>query len=171
MRVDCEKPIIAGINGVAVGAGVAIAMNADIRIAAPSARFHPGYARIGVSPDLGLSWTLPRAIGYERSMRFLLEQRMVAAPELLELGMVSEIVTDDDDLDGRIIEYGTMLANVAPRAAQHTKRLLARVEAPEELRDHLALEIELVMQALQSKDGREAIRALIAGDQPAFVGE
>ena len=77
MQVECEKPILAGVNGVAVGAGVSLALNADIRIAAPSARFHPGYSRLGLSPDLGLSWTLPRAIGYERALRFLLEQRMV----------------------------------------------------------------------------------------------
>ncbi len=86
MWVECEKPIVAGVNGVAVGAGVSLAMNADIRIAAPSARFHPGYTRIAVSPDCGLTWTLPRAIGYERAMRFLLETRMVPASEALELG-------------------------------------------------------------------------------------
>jgi 2-(1,2-epoxy-1,2-dihydrophenyl)acetyl-CoA isomerase len=51
MRVECEKPIVAGVNGVAVGIGLSLAMNADIRIAAPSARFHPGYARVATSPD------------------------------------------------------------------------------------------------------------------------
>jgi 2-(1,2-epoxy-1,2-dihydrophenyl)acetyl-CoA isomerase len=53
MRVECDKPIVAGVNGVAVGLGVSLAMNADIRIAAPTARFHPGYARVGTSPDGG----------------------------------------------------------------------------------------------------------------------
>ena len=79
MRVECEKPIVAGIKGTAVGAGVSLALNADIRIAAPSARFHPGYSRIGLSPDFGMTWTLLHAIGYERTMRFILEQRMVPA--------------------------------------------------------------------------------------------
>ena len=65
MRVECEKPILAGVNGVAVGIGLSLAMNADIRIAAPSARFHPGYARVATSPDGGLTWTLTRAVGYD----------------------------------------------------------------------------------------------------------
>ena len=130
MQIECEKPILAGVNGVAVGAGVSLAMNADIRIAAPSARFHPGYARVGLSPDLGLTWTLPRAIGYERAMRFLLEQRMVPASEALALGLVSEVVERDEDLEDRLLEYGTMLASVAPIAARQTKRLMVRADQP-----------------------------------------
>jgi 2-(1,2-epoxy-1,2-dihydrophenyl)acetyl-CoA isomerase len=170
MRVECAKPIVAGVNGVAVGAGVSLAMNADIRIAAPSARFHPGYTRIGISPDLGLTWTLPRAIGYERAMRFLLEQRMVPASEALELGLVSEVVERDEDLEGRLIEYGTMLAGVAPIAARQAKRLMVRAEQPADLVAHLDLELELVMRALRSQDSREAVRAMMSGDKPTFSG-
>jgi enoyl-CoA hydratase/carnithine racemase len=170
MRVECEKPILAGVNGVAVGAGVSLAMNADIRIAAPSARFHPGYTRIGISPDLGLTWTLPRALGYERAMRFLLEQRMVPANEALELGLVSEVVERDEDLEGRLMEYGTMLASVAPIAARQTKRLMLRAEQPADLLGHLDLELELVMQALRSQDSAEAIRAMMSNEKPDFSG-
>ncbi len=170
MQIECEKPILAGVNGVAVGAGVSLAMNADIRIAAPSARFHPGYTRIGLSPDLGLTWTLPRAIGYERAMRFLLEQRMVSASEALALGMVGEVVERDEDLDDRLLEYGTMLANVAPIAARQTKRLMVRAGEPTDLVAHLDSEIELVMQALKSDDSAEAIRAMQARETPEFRG-
>ena len=169
MRVECEKPILAGVNGVAVGAGVSLAMNADIRIAAPSARFHPGYTRIGLSPDLGLTWTLPRAIGYERAMRFMLEQRMVPANEALELGLVSEVVERDEDLDDRLLEYGTMLATVAPIAARQTKRLMVRADEPADLVAHLDAEIELVMRALRSQDSAEAIRAMQARETPNFT--
>jgi 2-(1,2-epoxy-1,2-dihydrophenyl)acetyl-CoA isomerase len=170
MQVECEKPILAGVNGVAVGAGVSLALNADIRIAAPSARFHPGYTRIGLSPDLGLTWTLPRAIGYERAMRFMLEQRMVPASEALELGLVSEVVARDDDLEGRLLEYGTMLAGVAPIAARQTKHLMVRADQPADLVAHLDSEIELVMQALRSQDSAEAIRAMQARETPDFRG-
>lgn len=169
MRVECEKPILAAVNGVAVGAGVSLAMNADVRIAAPSARFHPGYTRIGLSPDLGLTWTLPRAIGYERAMRFMLEQRMVPANEALELGLVSEVVERDEDLDDRLLEYGTMLASVAPIAARQTKRLMVRAEEPADLVAHLDAEIELVMRALRSQDSAEAIRAMQARETPNFT--
>jgi 2-(1,2-epoxy-1,2-dihydrophenyl)acetyl-CoA isomerase len=170
MRVECEKPILAGVNGVAVGAGVSLAMNADIRIAAQSARFHPGYTRIGLSPDLGLTWTLPRAIGYERAMRFMLEQRMVPASEALELGLVSEVVERDEDLEKRLLEYGTMLASVAPIAARQTKHLMVRADQPADLVAHLDSEIELVMHALRSQDSAEAIRAMQSRENPEFTG-
>jgi 2-(1,2-epoxy-1,2-dihydrophenyl)acetyl-CoA isomerase len=170
MRIECEKPIVAGINGVAVGGGVALAMNADIRIAAPSARFHPGYIRLGASPDLGLSWTLLRAIGYERALRFLLEQRAVPAAEALALGMVSEVVERDEDLEPRLVEYGTMLTQRAPLAVRQTKRLLVRLEQPTDLAAHLDEEIALALRALSSQDGAEAIRAMLSRDTPTFTG-
>ncbi len=171
MRVNCEKPIVAGINGVAVGIGCSLAMNADIRIAAPSARFHPGYARVATSPDGGLTWTLVRAIGYERAMRFLLEQRMVSAADALTLGLVSEVCDSDAGLDARLLEYGGMLAEVAPIAARQTKRLLNRIDEPRDLREHVELEMELALHGLASKDSAEAIRAMGARDRPEFTGE
>jgi len=96
MRLECDKPVVAGINGVAVGAGFSLAMSADIRIASSSARFLAGYARAGTSPDGGLSFTLPQAIGHERALRFLLEQRMISAEEALALGIVGEVVPAAD---------------------------------------------------------------------------
>jgi enoyl-CoA hydratase/carnithine racemase len=170
MRVECEKPIVAGVNGVAVGGGMSIALNADIRIAAPSARFHPGYTRIAVSPDLGLTLTLPRAVGYERAMRFMLEGRTVSAPEALALGIVSEVVADDADLDGRLLEYGTMLAAAAPIAARQTKRLMALADQPLDLAAHLDLENQLVVAALGSEDSNAAIRAMMTREPPTFTG-
>jgi 2-(1,2-epoxy-1,2-dihydrophenyl)acetyl-CoA isomerase len=170
MRVTCEKPIVAGIGGVAVGAGVSIAMAADVRIASPSARFHPGYARAATSPDFGLTWTLLRAVGYERAIRFLLEQQMVGAADLLAGGFVSEVVDSDEDLEPRLLEYGAMLASVAPMAARHTKRLLVAVDQPADLAAHLDEEIALALQGLSSEDGAEAIRALFSGDRPRFTG-
>jgi 2-(1,2-epoxy-1,2-dihydrophenyl)acetyl-CoA isomerase len=168
MRVDCEKPIVAGVNGVAVGLGVSLAMNADIRIASPTARFHPGYARVATSPDGGLTWTLTRAVGYERAMRFLLEQRMVPASEALALGLVSEVA--DGDFDARLLEYGTMLASVAPLAAQQTKRMLVRADEPPDLAAHLGQEIELALHGLASDDSAEAVRAMVAKEPPRFTG-
>ena len=132
MRVECEKPVLAGVNGVAVGIGLSLAMNADIRIAAPSARFHPGYARVATSPDGGLTWTLTRAVGYERAMRFLLEQRMLSAPEAHALGLVSEITETDDQFEQRFLDYGQMLAKrratrgPPDQAASRSRRSAAR---------------------------------------------
>jgi 2-(1,2-epoxy-1,2-dihydrophenyl)acetyl-CoA isomerase len=170
MRVECEKPILAGLNGVAVGLGLSLAMNADIRIASPSARLHPGYARVATSPDGGLTWTLTRAVGHERAMRFLLEQRMVPASEALDLGLVSEVVGDEHGFEARLLEYGLMLASVAPIAARQTKRLLVRVDEPPDLAAHLDDEIALALHGLASRDSAEAVRAMIAKEPPEFTG-
>lgn len=169
MRVECDKPIVAGINGVAVGIGVSLAMCADIRIAAPTARFHPGYARVGTSPDGGLSWTLPQAVGYERAMRFLLEQRMIDAAEALAIGLVGE-VTVDGEFDERFLDYSKRMAEVAPIAARQTKQLLRRFGMPPDLAGHLRDEVRLALQGLASEDGREAVRAMVARERPSFRG-
>jgi 2-(1,2-epoxy-1,2-dihydrophenyl)acetyl-CoA isomerase len=169
-RVECEKPVLAGVNGVAVGMGVSLAMCADIRVAAPSARFHPGYARVGASPDGGLTWTLPEAIGYERTMRFFLEQRMVSASDALAWGMVGEVTASDDVFEERFLEYGRMLASVAPIAARQTKRLVGGVARPPDLQAHLTEEIRLTLQAFTTDDSKEAVRAMAAREQPTFTG-
>ncbi|MBK6664442.1 MAG: enoyl-CoA hydratase/isomerase family protein [Thermoflexaceae bacterium] len=79
-RKSTDKPVVAGINGVAVGAGLSLAMGADMRVMKRSARLMAGYPRIGGSPDGGLSYTLPQAMGYEKAMRFLLENRAGGPP-------------------------------------------------------------------------------------------
>lgn len=169
-RIECEKPVLAGVNGVAVGMGVSLAMCADLRIAAPSARFHPGYARVGASPDGGLTWTLPEAIGYERAMRFFFEQRMISASHALAWGMVGEVTETDEAFEARFLEYGQMLAGVAPLAAQQTKRLVGRVARPPGLQAHLTEEIRLTLAAFTTEDSKEAVRAMAARERPTFTG-
>lgn len=170
MRFECEKPILVGVNGVAVGIGVSLAMSGDLRLAAPSARFHPGYARVGASPDGGLTWTLPEAVGYERAMRFFLENRMVPAAEALAIGMVGEMTETDDAFETRFREYGQLLAGVAPIAARQTKRLVGRVTRPPELQAHLGAEFRLTLQAFTTADSQEAVRAMAARERPTFTG-
>jgi len=170
MRVECEKPILAGVNGVAVGIGVSLAMAADIRIAAPSARFHPGYARVATSPDGGATVTISQALGYEGAMRFFLEQRMVSATEAREIGLVGEVTETDAEFADRFLAYAGMLAGTAPIAAQQTKRLVSRATTPDEFRAHLDEEIRLALHGLSSEDSREAVRAMMTKESPNFQG-
>jgi enoyl-CoA hydratase/carnithine racemase len=170
MRVECEKPILAGVNGVAVGIGVSLAMGADIRIAAPSARFHPGYARVATSPDGGATLTISQALGYEGAMRFFLEQRFVSAAEARDIGLVGEVTEGDAEFEDRFLAYGRMLAAIAPIAAQQTKRLVSRVTAPADLPAHLNEEVRLALHGLASEDSREAIRAMTTKESPHFQG-
>jgi len=170
LRVECDKPVLAGVNGIAIGAGLSLALCADIRIAARGARFHPGYARAATSPDGGLSVTLPWAVGYERALRFLLECRMLSADEALGIGLVSEVV-DDDALEARLMSYATQLAELAPLAARQTKRLLMRSQRGAELEAQLRDELRYVHRGLSSEDGKEAVAAIMEKRAPVYRGQ
>jgi 2-(1,2-epoxy-1,2-dihydrophenyl)acetyl-CoA isomerase len=143
-------------------------MAADVRIAARGSRLVAGYPRIGASPDGGLTWTLPQAIGYEQAMRFLLENRTVEADEALRLGFVGEVV-DDDKLEGRLAEYCARLAERAPLASRLTKRGVARATAID-LEDHLRYELANIRRAFASEDAAEARRAFFDKRTPTFQG-
>ena len=169
MRARCDKPVVAGVNGVAVGAGFSLAMAADIRIASSSARFLAGYARAGTSPDGGLTWTLPQAIGYERAMRFLLGQQMHSADEAAALGIVGEVVPAEE-FDSRFYAYCEELATVAPIAARQTKRLLGRSADIAALEAHVRDELVNARRGLDTEDGREAVQAIREKRQPVFRG-
>jgi 2-(1,2-epoxy-1,2-dihydrophenyl)acetyl-CoA isomerase len=169
LREQCDKPIVAGLNGVAVGAGLSLAMAADIRLAAESVRLIAGYPRIGGSPDGGLSWTLPQAIGYEQAMRFLLENRTVGAEEALRLGMVGEVVPDDR-FQGRFEEYCQSLTDLSPITARLTKRVVRRATALADAEGHMRYELLSIGKAFSSEDGREARRAFMEKRAPVFKG-
>ena len=169
MRLDCDKPIVAGINGVAVGGGLAIAMAADIRIAARRARLIAGYPRIGASPDGGLTVTLPQAVGYEKAMRFLLENRTVSADEALALGLVGEVV-DDDAFAARLAEYCESLARISPITGRLTKRGIVRATTLPDLESQLRLEVANLLRCFASDDHKEARTAFLERRTPTFVG-
>ena len=170
MRQWCDKPVVAGINGVAVGGGLALAMSADVRIMKRSARLMAGYPRIGGSPDGGLSYTLPEAMGYEKAMRFLLENRTVEGDEALALGLVGEVV-DDDQFETRFHDYCQSLTKLSPITARLTKRDLQKATTAIDLDAHLRYEIANIGRAFASRDGQEARQAFIEKRQPEFVGK
>jgi len=169
LRFETDKPVIAGINGAAVGAGLSLAMAADIRIAAGTARLHPGYLRAGTSPDGGLTWSLPTLVGHENAMRFLLESRFVDADEALRRGLVSEVVPADQ-LDGRLLELCGAVADQAPLAVQRTKRLVARTPLITDIDARMTDEIRSALAGLDSEDGQEAVQAIIERRTPRFRG-
>jgi len=168
LRQLCDKPVVAGINGVAAGAGLSLAMAADMRIAAQSMRLIAGYPRIGASPDGGLTWTLPQAIGYEQAMRFLLENRTVEADEALRLGIVGE-VAPDDRFAPRLAEYCAFLAERSPIASRLTKRGIARATAID-LEGQVRYELANIQRAFATDDAAEARKAFFEKRQPTFEG-
>jgi 2-(1,2-epoxy-1,2-dihydrophenyl)acetyl-CoA isomerase len=169
LREVCDKPIVGGINGVAAGAGLSLAMACDMRLAAQSMRFIAGYPRIGGSPDGGLTWTLPQAIGYEQAMRFLLENRTVGADEALRLGFVGEVVPDAQ-FESRLAEYCAFLAERSPVASRLTKRGITRATRID-LEDHVRFELANILRAFSTQDAAEARKAFFEKRPPVFIGK
>jgi 2-(1,2-epoxy-1,2-dihydrophenyl)acetyl-CoA isomerase len=168
LRETCDKPVIAGINGPAAGAGLALAMSSDMRLMAESAILIAGYPRIGASPDGGLTLTLQQALGYEGAMRFLLENRTVSASEALELGLVGEVVADDA-FSERFAEYCAFIAERAPIASRLTKRGVVRAWNLN-LTDHMRYELSNIRRAFGTDDSKEAIQAFLEKRPPEFRG-
>ena len=169
LRFETDKPVVAGINGPAVGAGLSLAMAADIRIASDTARLHPGYLRAGTSPDGGLTWSLPSLVGHEAAMRFLLESRFVDADESLRRGLVSEVVAADQ-LEARLLGFCEAIAAQAPLAVRRTKRLVARTPLVTDVEARATDEVRNAVAGLQSEDGQEAVRAIMEKRAPQFRG-
>ena len=169
LRQVCDKPVVGGLNGVAAGAGLSLAMSCDIRLMARSARLIAGYPRIGGSPDGGLTWTLPQAIGYEQAMRFLLENRTVGADEALALGMVGEVV-DDDAFDARLEEYCDLLTQRSPITTRSTKRTIGKATTSIDLETHVRYELASISRAFRSNDAQEARKAFFEKRDPTFTG-
>jgi len=169
IRVRCQKPVIAGINGLAIGAGLSLAMCCDMRMASSAATFHPGYARVGTSPDCGLTWSLPQAVGHERAMRFLLEIEFIDAHQALAMGMIGE-VTPAEEFEEAFLAYCNKIAQVAPLAATQTKLQVTQVGLPEDLEDLLRNELRYTGKGLASNDGKEARKAIFEKRKPQFSG-
>ena len=169
IRRRCEKPVVAGVNGVAVGAGLGLAMAADVRIVARSARLMAGYTRIGASPDAGLTITLPQMMGYERAMRFMLENRTVLGDEAVAIGMAGEVV-DDADLPARLAEYCAKMAEWSPITLRLLKRTMARSMETPDLDSQLRYEVANIRMALSSEDSIEARKAFLEKRKAVFNG-
>ena len=169
LRYKCDKPIVAGVNGVAVGAGLSLALSADIRIMARGARLMAGYPRIGGSPDGGMSYTLSQLIGYEGALRFLLENRTVYGEEAKEMGLVGEVV-DDDSFAERFAEYCQQLTNLSPITGRSSKRVVRAATAHNDLEGHLRYELHNIRRAFSSNDGQEARAAFLQKRDPKFNG-
>ncbi len=169
MRKGCDKPVVGGINGVAVGAGLGLAMATDVRLVARSARLMAGYTRIGGSPDAGLTVTLPQLMGYERAMRFMMENRTVQGEEAVSLGMAGEVV-DDDRFAERLATYCQELCRWSPITLRLLKRGMVRSLESSDMEQQLRYELANIRMAFASEDAREARQAFFEKRSPEFKG-
>ncbi|MYS24997.1 2-(1,2-epoxy-1,2-dihydrophenyl)acetyl-CoA isomerase [Streptomyces sp. DvalAA-14] len=162
------KPVVAGINGVAAGAGAGFAFAADYRVAADTASFNTAFAGVGLGADSGLSWTLPRLIGHGRAADLLFFPRSVPAAEALAMGLVHRVVPAAE-LPAQALAVARELAAGPTVAYAAIKEALA-FGAAHSLTDALALEDTLQTRAGASEDHRTAVTAFVNKQRVRFEG-
>lgn len=167
--VGMPKPVIAAVNGPAAGAGAAFAYASDLRIAATSANFLMAFANVGLGPDSGASWTLQRLIGLGRAAELMLMARTVDSAEALTLGLVGEVVPDEE-LAARAQKVAAKLAAGPTVAYAKIKNVLA-VAAESSLEEALDAEDAAQSALGATADHAEAVEAFVGKRKPNFQGK
>lgn len=163
-----DKPIIAAVNGAAVGGGMDLALMCDIRIASESARFAETYAKMGLLPGVGGAWFLPRIVGTSVALDLLWSGRWVDAAEAKMLGLVTEVVADAD-LAAHVKNYAEKLARSAPLSVRAIKKLAYQGQTIT-LDTHLDTLASQLAVVRTSEDHAEALAALKEKRMPDFKG-
>lgn len=163
-----ETPIVAAVNGHAIGAGLDLALLCDIRVAATGAQFAESFVRVGIIPGDGGAWLLPRVVGFAKASELALTGEMIDAAEALRLGLVSRVV-EPEGLMACAMEMARKIAANSPHAVRMTRRLLREAGR---LTLEQTLELSAAYQALahSTDDHAEAIDAFIEKRPPVYRG-
>ncbi len=162
------KPTIAAVDGVAVGAGLNLALGCDVVVATDRARFSEIFVKRGLTVDFGGSWLLPRIVGLQRAKEIALSGRMVGAEEALRIGLVTEVV-EVDVLEDRVTEIATGFLAGAPVAQMFAKQTL-NASFQVSLSDALAWEGEAQSILLGTEDAAEGLLAFLEKRDPTWKG-
>ena len=154
---SCTKPVVAAVQGAAVGGGLGLALSADFRIACEESRFVANFARLGIHQGFGLSVTLPRLIGHNRAALMLYTGRRLKGAEAVEIGLADELAKLED-VRGRALELATEIAESAPLAVQSIRATLRQglADAVREATDH---ELAEQSRLRHTDDHREGVIA------------
>lgn len=164
-----QKPLVTAVNGPAAGAGIGLAVLGDIALAARSAHFTLAYTSIGVTPDGGSSWLLPRLIGMRRTQELMLLNTRVSAEQAAAIGLVTRTV-DDAALEAEAAAVAATLAGSATLALGRTRALLLGSFAAG-AEEQMAAEAQGIVAAGGGPEGREGIRAFLEKRRPNFSHE
>ncbi|KKC26992.1 enoyl-CoA hydratase/isomerase family protein [Sphingomonas sp. SRS2] len=163
-----NKPLLTLVNGPAAGAGYGLAIGGDIVLAARSATFTAAYGALGVSPDGGLTWLLPRLVGLRRAQEIIISNRRVDAEEAERIGIITRAVDDD-----ALAEEGAKVANRLAQSAMGaigTSRALLLGAFANGIESQLELEARGIAANIGSAEGREGVAAFMAKRKPDFSG-
>jgi len=166
---NMPKPVIAAVNGVAAGAGANIALCCDIVVAASSASFIQAFSRIGLIPDSGGTYFLPRLIGWQKASALAMLGDKVGAEEAEKLGMIYKVFADDI-FSKETILLAEKLSSMPTRSLAMTKHAL-NYSFTQNLEEQLAMEDKLQQEAALTYDYREGVEAFIQKRNPVFKGE
>lgn len=163
---EAPVPVVAAVHGWAAGAGMSLVLAADLAVAGGSTRLRPAYPAIGLSPDGGMTWLLPRAVGAARARHILLTDRVLYADEALALGLVA-VVVDDDAVAAEATALAERLAAGPVGALGRAKRLLRESDG-RDLPAQLDAEAAAIAESAAGAEGREGVAAFVARRTPRF---
>lgn len=165
---NCRVPVIAAVNGIAVGAGANLALVTDVVIAAESASFIQAFTRIGLIPDAGGTWAIPRAVGSARAMGMMLFADEITASQAADWGLIWQAVPDDRFAE--TVEARARQLAQGPSQAYRAVREAVGASFDNDLDEQLRLEARLQGQAGKSADFREGVAAFLEKRKPHFTG-
>lgn len=165
---NCPVPVIAAVNGTAAGAGANLALVADVVIAAESADFIQAFTRIGLVPDAGGTWAIPRAVGAARAMGMMLFADAIPARQAADWGLIWEALPDGEFAE-TVAARARQLAQ-GPTSAYRAVRQAVAESFDNDLEEQLKLEAKLQGQAGRSSDFREGVAAFLEKRKPRFTG-
>jgi 2-(1,2-epoxy-1,2-dihydrophenyl)acetyl-CoA isomerase len=161
-------PFIAAVNGVASGGGCNLALACDLVIAAESAKFNQAFIKIGLAPDCGGTFILPRLVGWRRATELLFTGELITAQRAAEIGMINSVVADGE-LMSQVMAMAERLANAPTAAIGQIKRLL-EASAANDYGSQLDLERKAQIESGKTKDFVEGVNAFLEKRPPRFVG-
>ena len=168
---EAPQPVLCALNGAAAGGGANLALACDLRIAADTAAIGQVFARLGLHPDWGGTWFLPRLVGASKALELFLDAEMVDAARCLELGLVNRVVPAAE-LPARSREWAERIAAAPPEAVRRLKRSLYAGEAEgASLETTLDRELEAQLACFATKDFAEGLSAFFEKREPHFTGQ
>ena len=165
---ETPLPVIAAVNGVATGGGCNFALACDIVLAAESAQFNQAFIKVGLTPDCGGTFILPRLVGWHRATELLMTGDMVDARRAAEMGMINRVARDEE-LMTEALNLAERLASAPTAALARIKSLIER-SATNDYNAQLDLEHKAQLQSGKTRDFREGVAAFIEKRPPVFTG-